>query len=285
MLQGSTVTRIRTIGVLGSITGLVMLVGVGASPDAAWLTGLIALAVDGLAYFYSDRLVLAMHRAYEVTRPDAPDLHRLVAALADRAHVPRPRIYFIDDPRPNAFSTGRNRRRAAIAMTTGLVDVLSRRELRAVIAHEIAHVKNRDILVATIGAMLASLVTAIAAAIRSRLLFALGRDAPPSPVGGILGGVALAIVAPILQLSISHTREYRADAMGAELTGQPHVLARALAKLDRGNRVAPTLAGDPAASTLCIHNPVVGRVATLLSTHPPIGERIARLGAVRTKCV
>jgi heat shock protein HtpX len=206
-----------------------------------------------------------------------------VEELSRRVGIPMPTLHIVDDPHPNAFATGRNPEHAAIALTSGLVELLTERELRSVIAHELAHIKSRDILISTVGAMIASAIALVASAVRWGAMFGgLGARDEDDGAAGVLGTLALAIVAPIaatiVQLAISRSREYEADEVGAEITGDPIGLANALAKLDRGNRATIPVATNPAAASLYIYNPLSGRrVAGWFSTHPPIGERIARL--------
>src|SRR5262245_16495206 len=211
------------------------------------------------AYFFSDRIVLRMHGAHEVSREQAPELHGMVEELAMKAGIPMPRVCVIPDPQPNAFATGRNPAHGVVAVTEGILRVLDRRELRGVIAHELAHVKNRDILVASVAAAAASLITYIAHAVTFGAL--LGGSHSDDEDGGGAGGLLLAFVAPIaatlIQLGISRSREYLADETGARLCGEPEALARALLKLERGADLVPSHA-TPATAGLFIVNPFAG---------------------------
>jgi heat shock protein HtpX len=232
------------------------------------------------AYFFSDRIVLAMHHAREIDPAEAPDLHRMVAELAARAGIPMPRVYLIPEAQPNAFATGRNPSHAVVAVTEGILGLLSARELRGVLAHEIAHVKNRDILVSSIAAALASAITYVAHAVG--FLGLAGRDEEERPPAG---GVLLALVAPLgatlIQLGISRSREYLADETGARLSGDPQALASALMKLAHGAAAIP-FAAEPAAASLFIVNPLSGggSLLDLFSTHPPVQDRVDRLLAM-----
>ncbi len=275
--------QLKTVALLGGLTALLVVLGGALAPGYLWLFGVLAVAMNLGSYFFSDRIVLAMNRAHPIGPGDDPALERMVAELAARAEIPVPRIYVIDDPAPNAFATGRNPARGVVAVTTGIRQLLTERELRGVVAHELAHIKNRDILVASIAAMIATVVSFIATAVQWGAMFGGGRDDRDHP-GGALGALALAIVAPIaatvIQLAISRQREYLADATGARIADDPLALASALAKLERGNARIPmhTVGDSPATASLYICAPLSGSsVARWFSTHPPIPERIRRL--------
>jgi len=285
-MKSTVVNQLKTIGLLGVLSALVVVIGGALAPGQLWLFGVLAVALNLGSYFFSDRIVLAMNRARPVTPGSDPALERMVAELAARAEIPVPRLYVIDDPAPNAFATGRNPAHGVVAITTGIRGLLSERELRGVIAHELGHVHNRDILVASIAAMMASVVSFVATAIQWGAMFG-GRDDRDRDGGGLLGALALAIVAPIaatiIQLAISRSREYGADAFGARIAGDPLALASALAKLERGNARVPlhTVGDSPATASLFIVKPLAGgSVASWFSTHPPIPERIRRLEAM-----
>lgn len=277
--------QLKTVALLGGLTALLLAFGAFLAPGYLWLFGAIAVIMNLGSYFFSDRLVLAMSRARALAPEDDPALHRMVAELAAEAGIPTPRLYVVEDPAPNAFATGRNPEHAVVAVTTGIRRLLSERELRGVIAHEISHIRNRDILIASIAAMMASVITFVASAMRWSMLFGSPRSSDDdSGAGGLVGMIALAILAPIaatvVQLAISRSREYQADATGAELSGDPLALAGALAKLERGNAQVPSRAAiqSPATASLFICSPLsAGRMVSLFSTHPPIAERIARL--------
>jgi len=281
-MKSTVVNQLKTIGLLGGLTALLVVIGGALAPGMLWLFGLLAVALNLGSYFWSHRLVLAMHRARPVAPGSDPPLERMVAELAARAEIPTPALYVIDDPAPNAFATGRNPAHGVVAITTGIRRLLTERELRAVIAHELAHIHNRDILIASIAAMLATVVSFVATAIQWGAMLGTSRSNDDDR-GGLLGTLALAIVAPIaatvIQLAISRSREYGADAYGARISGDPLALASALAKLERGNARVPMHAvGDsPATASLFICAPLSGGVASWFSTHPPIPERIRRL--------
>jgi heat shock protein HtpX len=282
------INQFKTVILLGALSAL--LVGAGAlmSPGYIWLFGAIAVGINFFSYFYSHKLVLAVNRAKPVTPHEAPDLHAMVQEISERAGVPKPAVYVTDDPAPNAFATGRNPKHGVVAVTTGIMHLLTKRELKGVIAHEMAHIKNRDILIASIAAMIATTIAIVASIAKWGAIFGGfgGRDDDDG--GGIIGLLVLAIVAPIaatiIQLAISRSREYHADATGAGFINDPEALASALAKLERGNqRVHFHSVGDtPATASLFICSPLSGKsVRSWFSTHPPMAERIARLRAMR----
>ncbi len=248
-------------------------------PGAMWLAVGLAAAMNLGAYFFSHKIVLRTNGAEEVAPERAPALHRMVEELALRAEIPKPRVYLIPDPQPNAFATGRNPERGVVAVSSGLLQTMGERELRGVIAHEIAHIKNRDILIATMAAMLASGIGALANLLSFGLFF--GRSDGEEGEGGA-GSLLAILVAPLaatlVQLGVSRSREYLADQTGARIAGDPEGLARALEKLDRAAAIVPSQA-SPATASLFIVNPLAGAggVMQLFSTHPPIRERIRRL--------
>jgi heat shock protein HtpX len=248
---------------------------------------LVALAIGGamnfFAYWFSDKMVLAMYRAQEVDETSAPQLYRLVRELAARAGLPMPRVYLIDQAQPNAFATGRNPAHAAVAATTGLLRLLTPRELRGVMAHELAHVKHRDILISTISATIAGAISTLA---HFGMFFGGSRDEGQgggNPLLAILALVLAPIAAMLIQFAISRTREFGADRRGAEISGDPHALADALAKIDAYARGIPnpTAEAHPATAQMMIVNPLSGGgIKGLFSTHPSTEERIARLHAM-----
>jgi heat shock protein HtpX len=257
------------------------------------MQGMVLFAAFGLVmnfvmYWFSDRIALLVHRAQEVSPVEAPSLHRIVARLSDRAGIPKPRVYVIPSESPNAFATGRNPEHAVVAVTEGLMHLLGERELEGVVAHEIGHVRNRDILISTIAAAMAGLVAAAGHAIQWSLMFA-GRRDDDEGGGGLVGALAWAILAPIIamliQLAISRSREYGADATGAALCGSPESLASALERLEDSKRVLPYEFAGPATAHMFIVNPLrsggVAAFMSLFSTHPPIEERVRRLRAMR----
>lgn len=284
----STMNTFKTGLLLAALSGLLVVVGhLFGGTTGIVIALLFAVAMNGAAYWFSDRLALAMVRARPVSRAEAPELHDHVADLALRAGVPTPNVYVIDDPSPNAFATGRDPAHAAVAVTTGILGLLDTRELYGVLAHEFAHIKNRDILLTSIAATIAGAIGAIAHVFQFAALFG-GHDQDEEGPG-VLGGLALLIVAPLtatlIQLAVSRAREYAADATGARLTGDPLALADALRKLERGVWLQP-MAVNPAAAPLFIVHPFSGGgLLRLFSTHPPLAERVARLEALASRGV
>ncbi|HAS17507.1 MAG TPA: zinc metalloprotease HtpX [Nitrospiraceae bacterium] len=239
------------------------------------------------AYWFSDKIVLAMYRAKEVAERDAPELHSIVRQLTVRAQLPMPRVYMMDNPTPNAFATGRNPEHAAVAVTTGILNLLSREELSGVIGHELAHIKNRDILISTIAATIAGAISYLAHMAQWGLMFGGRRDNEDrNPLGSVIG-IFIMILAPIaamlIQMAISRSREYKADESGATVCGNPLALASALKKLQTGVRRIPMQA-NPSTAHMFIVSPLTGGgMLSLFSTHPPIEERIARLEAMSAR--
>jgi heat shock protein HtpX len=280
------VNQLKTIVLLGGLTALVVGIGSMLAPGSATLLLGLALLFNLGTYFFSDRLVLRMNRARAIGPEDEPGLHAMTAELAARAGIPMPRLYLMDDPSPNAFATGRNPAHGVVAVTTGLLQLMSARQIKGVVAHEIAHIKHRDILVASLAAALASMVSWVAQMFQFAAIFGGGShdEDAPSP----LAMLALAIVAPIaamlVQLGISRSREYLADSLGARLTGDHASLASALVRLALGAERIPAHV-QPATASLFIVNPLAGGGAlmNLLSTHPPIAERVRRLRAMAAR--
>lgn len=233
------------------------------------------------SYWFSDKIVLTMYRAQPVTAEQMPQLYRTVERLSQKAMLPMPKVYVIENPTPNAFATGRNPQNAAVAVTTGILQILNEEELSGVIAHELAHVKHRDILIGTITATLVGTISYIAQMAQWAMIFGTGRSDRDDDGGGI-GDLVLVILSPIIamliQLAISRSREFQADAGGAAISGKPMALASALNKLNYGNQRLPLENAGPASAHLFIVNPLSGRsMMKLFSTHPPVEERIARL--------
>ena len=242
---------------------------------------LLSLVMNMGTYWYSDKIVLKMYKAKEVTPTEAPELYGIVRGLVDRANMPMPKVYIIDTPMPNAFATGRNPSHAAVAATTGIMRILDRNELEAVMAHELSHVRNRDTLISSVAATIAGVITFVANMAQWSLIFG-GND---DDGGNIVGVIAMAILAPIaamvIQMAISRSREFGADAGGAELSGRPMALASALSKLEgAAGRVQADV--NPSTAHMFIVNPLKGKkLASLFSTHPSTEERIARLSAMQ----
>jgi heat shock protein HtpX len=276
--------QLKTVVLLGSLTALVMGIGALVAPGQLYLFGALALAMNLGAYFFSDRVVLRMSNAREVTAAEAPELHGIVAELAARAGLPMPRVYVIPELQPNAFATGRSPRHGVVAVTEGILRILDRRELRGVLAHELAHIANRDILVSTMAASAAALVSYVAHALTFGAFFG-GAGQDEEGEGSAAGGLLVALVAPLaatlIQLGISRSREFLADERGGELSDDPEALARALVKLQRTAEAVPSGA-VPATASLYIVNPF-GAAETLarwFSTHPRTDERVERLMAM-----
>lgn len=265
----------------------VLLVSLGNAlmgQSGALLFFIIAMAMNFFSYFYSDKIAIKMTRSYPVTEAEAPELYRIVRELSQRAGIPVPKVYVTPSPQPNAFATGRNPNHAAVAVTEGIMRLLNRTELEGVLAHELAHIKNRDVLVGTIAAALAGAITMIANVFQWAAIFGMAGDDEDNPAG-MLGGLVLALIAPIaatiIQLAISRSREYLADATGARIAGAPDGLASALLKLQAGARRVP-MQVNPATSHLFIVNPLSGAsMARLFSTHPPIEDRVEKLRSMR----
>jgi heat shock protein HtpX len=271
---------VRTTFLLVTLSALIVIVG-GALGGRTGLTIAIAIALvtNGVAYFASDRIALSAMRARQVSEVEQPGMYRIVRELSTAARRPMPRLYVSPTAAPNAFATGRNPRNAAVCCTLGILEILDERELRAVLAHELSHVYNRDILISSVAGALAAVVTWIA-----NLAWFLPFGSDDDDGGGILGALLLLILGPlaamIVQLAISRTREFQADASGAKLSGDPLALASALRKIEAGTRRLPLPEDGRLASVshLMIANPFRGEgVVRLFSTHPPTGERIARL--------
>jgi heat shock protein HtpX len=239
-----------------------------------------ALIMNGVSYWFSDKIVLRMYGAKEIGQAEAPQLHRIVQDLTLRAHMPMPRVYVIPQAAPNAFATGRDENHAAVAVTEGILDILSESELRGVLAHELSHVKNRDILIGTIAATMAGAISMLANIAQWGMIFG-GRSSDRREGGNPIVALAMIILAPLaamlVQLAISRGREYGADATGAAISGDPLSLANALKKLQRGVEKIP-MDANPATAHMFIVSPLTGGgLMTLFSTHPPLEERIRRL--------
>ncbi|MCS6925892.1 MAG: zinc metalloprotease HtpX [Candidatus Binatia bacterium] len=277
--------QLKTILLLGVLSAV--LISIGGALGSGYLYGFTILAVvlNLGAYFFSDRIILRMHGAQEVSPTQAPVLHRIVDELARQAHIPKPRVCLLPEEQPNAFATGRNPRHGVVAVTAGLMRILDERELRGVLAHEIAHIKNRDILVSTVAAAIAAAVSYLANALSFAAFFG-GNQEDGEEEEGAGSGLLLALFAPLLatliQLGISRTREYLADETGARLCGDPMALARALEKLELSAQQIPVMAPQPATASLFIVNPLTNgsRLTHLFSTHPTTAERVQRLRAL-----
>lgn len=265
---------------LAAMTGLFLAIGYLLGAEQGMIIAFVlALGMNIFAYWNSDKMVLSMYGAKQVDRNSAPRFYAIVEQLAQRAQLPMPRVFIIENPQPNAFATGRNPEHAAVAATTGLLNILDEREVAGVMAHELAHVKNRDTLVMTITATLAGAIGMLA----NFAIFFRGGDNRNNPLG-MVGGILVMILAPmaaaLVQFAISRTREYGADQAGAAISGDPQALASALMKLEHAARRVPNEAAEanPATAHLFIINPLSGRGAdSLFSTHPSTANRVARL--------
>ena len=277
---------IKTTMLMALLMGLMVALG-GAFAGHTGMTVMlvIALGMNFFSYWFSDRMVLSMYNAQEVDRQSAPELYGLVEKLAGRAQLPMPRVYIINEDAPNAFATGRNPSNAAVAVTTGLMRALDYNEISGVLGHELAHVKHRDILISTIAATMATVISYAASIAQWAAIFGSGRSSDDDNNGGIIGLIATAIIAPIaaalIQMAISRSREYSAAEGGAEICGNPNYLAAALEKIEYyALHGAPLPEATPATAHMCIINPLTGRdisFKSLFSTHPDTQERIARL--------
>ena len=273
------------------MAALIAVLAIGGSMVGGYqgmvLFGGIGLVMNFVMYWFSDRIALASNRAQPVTREELPEVYEIVERLTRKDGMPMPRIYLIPSDAPNAFATGRSPDHAAVAVTEGILRTLDRRQLEGVLAHELSHVKNRDILIATVAAGIAGLVASLGHMIQWAGIFGgLGGHDEEGGGGGVLGALAWAILAPIIalliQLAVSRSREYAADASGARMVGDPEPLAEALERLERGNEVRPYQFAGPATAHLFIVNPLHGRsFASLLSTHPPLEDRVRRLREMR----
>ncbi|HIE59550.1 MAG TPA: zinc metalloprotease HtpX [Persephonella sp.] len=279
--------NLKTVFLLGFLTGLFLLVGklIGGQQGMI-IAFFFAMAMNFFAYWFSDKMVLSMYGAKEVPYEEAPWLHKMVEELARKAGIPKPKIYIVDMHVPNAFATGRNPNHAAVAVTTAILDILDEDELRGVLAHEIGHIKNRDILISTIAATIGGAISMIAEmAFWSNLFGGNNDEEEGGGIGGIIASILLLILAPIaamiIQMAISRSREFAADKTGAEISECPLCLARALEKLEMAAKQLTPIAErevNPGTAHMLILNPFRGDfLAKLFSTHPPTEERIAKL--------
>ncbi len=280
------INTLKTTFFLAALSVLFIFIGsVVGGQNGATMALIMAGVMNIGAYWFSDKIVLAMYRARQVTEKEAPELFSVVRELTMRASLPMPKVYIMDNPAPNAFATGRNPEHSAVAVTTGILSLLSRDELAGVVAHELAHIKNRDILISTVAATIAGAISYISHMASWGLMFGGGRrdSEDRNPFGSVIA-IAVMILAPIaamlIQMAISRSREYRADESGAAICGNPLSLAGALKKLHAGTRRIP-MEANPATAHMFIVSPLTGGgMLSLFSTHPPIEERIARLEAI-----
>ena len=280
-----TFNTLKTTILLGALTGLLVVMGgLLGGTNGAVFGFVIALAMNFGSYWFSDRIALKMAGAKEVSYAEAPELHDIVARLAHEAGLPKPRVAIVEADAPNAFATGRNPQHGLVAVTTGIVRVLDRRELAAVLSHELGHIRNRDILVSSIAATIAGAITMIAHIGQFAMIFGSHNDDDDDGGGNFLGALLMIVLAPlaatIIQLAISRSREFGADRTGAHVGGDPEALASALEKLEAYSKHVP-LHVNPAVSHLFIVQPLTGfSVQKLFSSHPPTEERVARLRRV-----
>ncbi|HEY1852068.1 MAG TPA: zinc metalloprotease HtpX [Candidatus Binataceae bacterium] len=277
-------SMIKTTILLAALTGLIMLIGgMLGGRGGLEIAFVFAIAMNFFSYWFSDKMVLKAYGAQPLDASTAPELYAIVNELANSANIPMPRLYMIDSDTPNAFATGRNPKHAAVAVTRGIMRICTREELKGVIGHELSHVLNRDILISSIAATLAGVVMMVASMARwGALLGGFGGRDDNNRGGGMIELLAMAILAPLaatmIQLAISRTREYQADASGAHLTHNPLLLANALRKLESANERMPMADASQATAHMFIVNPLsAGGMSRLFSTHPPIEERIRRL--------
>jgi heat shock protein HtpX len=273
--------NIKTLFLLVTLTLVLVWAGGALGGKQGMTIALIfALAMNFISYWFSDKIVLKMYRAKQVTEAEAPELYSIVRSLVQKAGMPMPKVYIMNQDQPNAFATGRNPKHAAVAVTTGILRILTREELQGVIGHELAHIKHRDILIGTIAATIAGAISYLAQMAQWAMIFGGHRgddDDGGSPIAAFVMMIVGPIAAMIIQMAISRSREYAADSGGAEIAGNPRYLAGALRKLHMASQQIPMHA-NPATSHMFIVKPFSGRgFLKLFSTHPPIEERIARL--------
>jgi len=275
--------NLKTTVLLAGLTGLLLAIGQIWGGQRGMMFALVLAAVMNLgSYFFSDKLAIAMSGAKPVAREQAPRLYQIVERLAAKANIPVPKIYFMPTDSPNAFATGRNPSHASVAVTRGILEICDDVEIEGVLAHELGHVKNRDILISAVVATLAGAITMVARMVFYAEMFGLGGGRSDSRRGGVFSGLAMMIVAPLaavlIQLAISRSREYQADATAASITGNPQGLARALDKIDKWSKRVPMQASPSMAHMFIIQPLTAGALfSSLFSTHPPIRKRIERL--------
>lgn len=280
---------LKTAILLGALTGLLMFIGgLFGGKDGVVIAFVFAMVMNFGAYWFSDKIILRMYGAQEVSESEAPELYRMVKNLALKAGLPMPKVCIIPSDTPNAFATGRNEHHAVVAVTEGILRILNRDELEGVIAHELSHIKHKDMLIGSIAATLAGAIVMLANMAQWAAIFGgTSRDSDEEGGGGVIGLILMAILAPIaatiIQMAISRSREYLADDGGARISGKPYALADALEKLSRASQIVP-MDANPSTAHMFIVNPLTGRsFMTLFSTHPPIEERIARLRSMRIR--
>jgi heat shock protein HtpX len=274
--------NLKTVLLLGLLTGIILVLGSLWGEQGLTIALVFSVLINFGSYFFSDKIALRMYGAKPVTREEAPRLYAMIENLCARGGLPLPKVYIIPTDSPNAFATGRNPQHASVAVTEGSLRLLNENELQGVLAHELAHVKNRDILISSVAATIAGIIMWVSHMARFAMIFGGGsRDREEGGGGGALAGLVTIIVAPIaamlIQMWISRTREYQADHGGAEMIGSPHGLASALQKLDNYTKRIPMEASPSTAHMFIVHPFSGGGLMTLFSTHPPIAKRIERL--------
>lgn len=270
---------IKTAALMTAMMVLFILVGGALAGETGVIIAfIISLAMNFGSYWFSDKVVLSMYKAKEVSEEQAPDLHKMVKRLAANADLPMPKVYIVENQTPNAFATGRNPENGAVAVTTGILRVLNADELEGVLAHELAHIKNRDILISTIAATLVGTITFLARMAGFAMMFGGNDDEDGDAISSLVLMILSPIIAILIQMSISRAREYAADSTGSQINGNPRALASALNKLALGNQRAPMKNADTASAHMFIVNPLKGKsFKSLFSTHPSTEERVKRL--------
>jgi heat shock protein HtpX len=279
------VNNFKTFVLLAALTALLIGAGFVMGGRGGLMIALgLTVIMNFAGYWFSDKIALKMSGAREVSVAEAPELHSMVGNLVQRANLPMPRVYVMPTMTPNAFATGRNPQHSAVAVTEGIMQILDRDEMEGVLAHELAHIKNRDILISSIAAMLAGALTQLANMFQWAMIFGMGRGDEDDSPASMAGGIAMMVLAPfaamLVQMAVSRSREYEADRIGAQICGRPLSLANALLKLERGAQLVP-MAANPATAHMYIVNPLRGAsLMKLFSTHPATEERVARLRAM-----
>ncbi len=277
-------SQIKTAILLGLLTALILLFGrLLGGQTGLIIAFVLAIGMNVSSYWFSDRIILSMYKAKPVSPEQAPELHRIVEELANKARLPKPKVFILPEKTPNAFATGRNPKHGVVAVTQGILELLSPQELKGVLAHEMGHINNRDILIQTVAATLAGVIMFVSSMVKLAAIFGLGGDDEEG--GNPLLAIVLAIIAPIaamlIQMAISRSREYLADQSGARLSQHPGDLASALEKLDAYSKRVKMHKSNPATAHMFIVNPLSGQnLLRLFSTHPPTEERIQRLRAM-----
>ncbi len=270
--------NLRAFSLLFGLTFLMIIIGGAIGGGGGMVIALgFAIFTNFSAYFYSHKLVLKMYKAVHVTELEAPGFHQIVREMVEKNNLPMPELYIVQNSTPNAFATGRNPQHSVVAVTTGLIDTLNEREIAGVIAHELAHIHGRDILISTVAATIAGAVSSMALFAQFAYIFGRGNNSS-NPFGGLLLIIFAPMAAGIIQMTISRTREYRADAVGARFCGDPQGLANALRKISQKASNLPEPDINPSTAHMLIYNPLRSRaMSSLFSTHPPVAERINRL--------